>query len=103
MQIFRSVRFVVAMALIVAVATAVVGAQRGGQRILVGTVVPAGSLWHETLQIMAQEWRRVSDGAVEVRIFAGGGLGDEVDMVRKVRQGQLQAVALSSVGLSRID
>ncbi|HJO38401.1 MAG TPA: TRAP transporter substrate-binding protein DctP [Vicinamibacterales bacterium] len=103
MQIFRSVRFVAAMALIVAAATAVVGAQRGGQRIRIGTVVPDGSLWDETLQFMAQEWRRVSDGGVRVQIFAGGALGDEIEMVRKVRQGQLQAVALSSVGLSRID
>ncbi|MDP6606754.1 MAG: TRAP transporter substrate-binding protein DctP [Dehalococcoidia bacterium] len=103
MHILRSARSVVAMALVVAAATAVVGAQRGGQRIRVGTVVPDGSLWHETLQYMAQEWRRISDGAVEVRIFAGGALGDEADMVRKVRLGTLEAVALSSVGLARID
>jgi TRAP-type C4-dicarboxylate transport system substrate-binding protein len=77
-------------------------AQRGN-RIRIGTIVPVGSLWDETLRYMAQEWSRISNGSVRVQVYAGGSLGDEIEMVRKVRQGQLQGVALSSVGLSRID
>ena len=77
-------------------------AQRG-IRIRVGTIVPAGSLWDETLRYMGQEWSKISGGAVRVQVYLGGSLGDEIEMVRKVRQGQLQAVLLSSVGLSRID
>ena len=50
-----------------------------------------------------QEWRRISGGTVDVTVYAGGVLGDETDMVRQVRQGRIQAVGLSSVGLSRID
>ena len=103
MQIFRSARFVVVIiAVAVLFASTWVEAQRG-LRVRIGTIVPDGSLWDETLHYMAQEWSRITNGSVRVQVFAGGALGDEIEMVRKVRQGQLQAVALSSVGLSRID
>jgi len=38
-----------------------------------------------------------------LRIYAGSVAGDEPDMVRKMRLGQLQAGSISSIGLSRID
>ena len=76
---------------------------QGTIRIRVGTIVPPGSPWHETLQRIAQEWRRIVGPRLTVTIFPGGTLGDESEMVRKTQQGQLQAVGLSSVGLSRID
>ena len=72
-------------------------------RIRMGTVVPKGSLWDESLQYVRQEWRRISSGTVDVTIYPGGVLGDETEMVRQIRQGRIQAAALSSVGLSRID
>ena len=72
-------------------------------RIRIGTIVPKGSLWDESLQYVRQEWRKISGGAVQVTIHSGGVLGDETEMVRHVRQGRIQAVALSSAGLSRID
>jgi TRAP-type C4-dicarboxylate transport system substrate-binding protein len=52
---------------------------------------------------MKQDWATISGGKVELRIYPGGSLGDDVEMLRKVRIGQLQAVAVTSVGLSRID
>ena len=68
-----------------------------------GTVVPKGSAWHDTLLYLRQEWRRISGGEVDLRIYAGGVLGDETEMVRQVRAGRIQAAALSANGLSRID
>ena len=102
MRTFRSMHFVVGVFVAIAFLSIAVEAQRG-LRVRIGTLVPDVSLWDETIHVMAQEWSRISDGAVRVQVFAGGVLGDEIEMVRKVRQGQLQAVALSSVGLSRID
>src|SRR5215217_6000300 len=72
-------------------------------QVRMATVVPQGSLWDESLQYIRQEWGRISGGSVQVTIYAGGTQGDEAESVRKVTRGQLQAVALSSVGLSRID
>ena len=80
-------------------------AQRGGGAVSInlGTVVPQGSAWHEVLMRMKQDWETISGGRVDLRIYPGGSLGDDVEMLRKVRIGQLQAVALTSVGFSRID
>ena len=72
-------------------------------KIKIGTVAPSGTLWHQILQQMGQDWERISDGRVTVTIYPNGILGDEVDMLRKVRIGSLQAVALSGAGLSHAD
>jgi len=88
------------------VLTALVGASMHAQtavQVRMATVVPQGSLLDESLQYIRQEWSRISGGSVQVTIYAGGTQGDEAESVRKVTRGQLQAVALSSVGLSRID
>ena len=72
-------------------------------RINLGTVAPEGSPWHEVLQRTGQEWEQVSQGSVTLRIYPGGVLGDEHEMLRKVRIGQLHAVALSGTGLSHAE
>jgi TRAP-type C4-dicarboxylate transport system substrate-binding protein len=98
----RLTRFVFVLALFLVALDAWPRAQ-SAVRIRIGTVVPKGSLWEQSLQYIRQEWHRVSGGSVQVTIYPGGVLGDEVEMVRQVRQGRIQAVGLSSVGLSRID
>lgn len=77
----------------------------GASRVLVktGTVAPEGSPWHAILVEMDQSFRAISNGAVRMRVYPGGVLGDELDMLKKLRVGQLQAVALSGVGLSRVE
>ena len=77
-------------------------AQRG-LRINLGTVAPPNSAWHEILQQMQQDWDKISGGRVQLRVYPGGSLGDDAEMLRKVRIGQLQAVAMTSIGLALID
>ena len=69
------------------------------QIIKMGTVVPVGSPWHESLLEISEAWKQVSDGTVRLRIYPGGVAGDEPDMLRKMRIGQLHAAALTSIGL----
>jgi TRAP-type C4-dicarboxylate transport system substrate-binding protein len=90
-----------ATASIVCIAMAVLAAQ--DIRVRIGTVVPRGSLWHDTLQYIAQDWQRIVGPGLKVVIHPDSQLGDEMDMVRKARGGIIEAVGLSSVGLSRID
>lgn len=73
-----------------------------GVVIKLGTVAPEGSPWHDALQEIAAAWQRLSDGQVTLRIYPGGVAGDESDMLRKMRIGQLNAAALSSGGLGEI-
>jgi len=70
--------------------------------IKLGTLAPDGSAWHLILQDMGQRWKQASDGRVELRIYPGGRAGDEPDMVRKIRIGQLHAAALTVAGLATV-
>ena len=72
------------------------------QTIKLGTLAPEGSPWHKIIRDMAEAWKEASGGKIKVRIYAGGVVGDEPDMVRKMRVGQLHAAALTGAGLSRI-
>ncbi len=85
-----------AMAMCLAAGTAV------SQTIKLGSLAPAGSPWEEGLRRLASEWSRLTGGKVNLRIYPGGIVGDEDDMLRKVRIGQLNALALSGPGLSSI-
>jgi TRAP-type C4-dicarboxylate transport system substrate-binding protein len=67
--------------------------------IKLGTLAPAGSAWHDALKDMAQRWEQVSQGQVKLRVYAGGTQGSEGDMLRKLAIGQLQAAAVSNVGM----
>ncbi len=67
-----------------------------------GTLAPKGSPWYKALEDMAAQWAKISQGKVRVRIYPGGIAGDEPDMVRKMRIGQLHAAALTGGGLARI-
>jgi TRAP-type C4-dicarboxylate transport system substrate-binding protein len=71
--------------------------------IKMGTLAPEGSPWHQVLQRMGERWRKASGGRVKLTIYAGGILGDEPDMVNKMRIGQIQAVALSGAGMADIE
>lgn len=72
-------------------------------RIRIGTAAPKDTLLHEVLKYIKQDWERISNGEVKVTIYAGGVLGDGPELVDQVRGETIQAVGLSSVGLSRID
>src|SRR5688572_33133537 len=74
-------------------------AQEGQIVVKLGTSAPQGSPWHNGLKEAANQWQALSGGKVVLRIFAGGTMGDEGDMIKKMRIGQLQAAALSTVGL----
>jgi TRAP-type C4-dicarboxylate transport system substrate-binding protein len=71
--------------------------------IKMGTLAPDGSPWHQVLQQMGDRWRKISGGKVKLTIYAGGVLGDEPDLINKMRIGQIQAVALSGAGMADVE
>jgi TRAP-type C4-dicarboxylate transport system substrate-binding protein len=73
-----------------------------GLTIKLGSLAPSGSPWELGLKRMAAEWERISGGSITVRIYAGGVAGDEVDMVRKIRIGTLNAALITVSGLQGI-
>jgi TRAP-type C4-dicarboxylate transport system substrate-binding protein len=68
--------------------------------IKMGTLVPDGSAWHVILKQMGEKWKAAG---VELRLYPGGILGDEKDVIRKMRIGQVQGGVMTVVGLAEID
>ncbi len=58
-------------------------------KIKLATIVPKGTNWAKTLQQMSKEIKKKTAGKVKVQIYYGGGQGDEPDVLRKIRVGQL--------------
>ena len=74
-----------------------------GKVIKLATLVPEGSVWVKELKALAGDAKTQTAGRVEIRIYPGGIAGDDPDVVRKLRIGQLQAATLSVAGLQDID
>jgi TRAP-type C4-dicarboxylate transport system substrate-binding protein len=69
----------------------------------IATVAPAGSPWAESLRRLSADWDRISGGRVKLKIYAGGIAGEEADMIRKMRIGQLDGAALTQLGWGLLD
>jgi TRAP-type C4-dicarboxylate transport system substrate-binding protein len=100
-------RFPYATSLLAAafLAFSALGAERAEAKeikIKLGTLAPEGSPWYNIIKRMGQRMKDASGGTVTLTTFAGGVAGDEGDMVRKMRVGQLHAATITGIGLSRI-
>ena len=73
------------------------------QVVKLATLVPEGSVWDKSMREMGAQWAASTQGRVSLRVYPGGVAGDEPDLVRKMRIGQLQAAAVTTAGLANID
>lgn len=65
-----------------------------------GTLAPEGSPFDLIIRDMGEQWKAAG---VKLQIYPGGVLGDEPDIVTKMRLGQIQVGVLTVVGLAKID
>ena len=72
------------------------------ETIKLGTLAPNNSPYYDILRDLGENWEKVSNGSVRLRIYAGGVAGDDPDMVRKMRIGQLDAALVAGSGLYEI-
>lgn len=75
-------------------------AQEAAVTLKLGTLAPEGSVWDNIMRDMGEQWKTAG---VKLQIYPGGVLGDEPDMVSKMRIGQIQAGVFTVVGLAQID
>jgi len=54
------------------------------------------------MRVLDKRLRKKSDGKIGFRIYAGGVAGDELDVLRKIRIGQIHSAAFSGVGFGQI-
>jgi len=70
--------------------------------IKLATLAPEGSSWMKIFNVLNADVMKKTENKVQFKIYPGGVLGDETDMLRKMQIGQIQGAALSSGGLSSI-
>ncbi len=66
------------------------------------TLAPSGSTWMKAFDAWGKELATKSQGRLVVKFYPGGISGDEPDMLKKIRFGQLQGAALSGHGIGEI-
>jgi len=66
------------------------------------TVAPEGSTWVKHMRRLAKDIFDKSNGRIDFKIFPGAVLGDELDVLRKIRVGQIDCAAFSGVGFGQI-
>lgn len=71
--------------------------------IKIGSVAPERSPWHNALLKLARDWESATGGQVRVRVYPGGIVGSELDMIRKVRLGVLQGAVLTNMGMMQVE
>lgn len=69
----------------------------------IATLAPKGSSWMKSFEAAKRQIKKKTDGKVTLKLYPGGVMGDESAMVRKMRTGQLDGAAVTSVGLGEID
>lgn len=72
------------------------------QRIKFATVAPEGSTYLKVLREYADEVKELTDGKVKFKIYPSQIQGDEKDVLRKIRLGQLHSAGFTGVGLGEI-
>lgn len=73
------------------------------QEIKFAIVAPEGSTWAKVVQDWNDELKKRTGGEVSFKIYAGGVQGDESDVIRKMKVGQLDAAGFTGLGLGIIN
>lgn len=71
-------------------------------RIKFSTLAPEGSSWMKVMRMLEKEVESATDDEVGFKFYPGGVSGDEIDVIRKMRIGQVHAAGFTGVGLGEI-
>ncbi len=71
-------------------------------RIKIATLAPEGTTWMKVMKEMAKEIKAKTNGEVKLKFYGGGVMGDEADVIRKMRFGQVHGGGFTGRGLGEI-
>jgi TRAP-type C4-dicarboxylate transport system substrate-binding protein len=71
-------------------------------KVRLATAAPDGSLQVKVMRAVAKKITADTKGEVTFQIFAGGTVGDDLGVIRKMKLGQLDAAGFSGVGVGEI-
>ncbi len=66
------------------------------------TLAPEGSAWMKSMRALDSELRAATENRLGFKFYTGGVQGDEKDVLRKMRNGQLHAGGFTGFGLGAI-
>jgi TRAP-type C4-dicarboxylate transport system substrate-binding protein len=92
---------IIVPALLLLLAANMVFAQRK-ITIKVASPIPANSPWGRYLNQIASDWKKITNGEVDMIIYHDGVAGKEKEVVRLLKSKQYQAAVLSTFGLYEI-
>ena len=70
--------------------------------IKVGILAPDGTTWAKYLKKIIKDVDKATNGEVKIKVYYGGAQGDESDVLRKIRVGQLHGGIFTGKTLSEI-
>lgn len=73
-----------------------------GRVLKIATLAPEGSSWMKALTALNAEVMAKTQNQVQIKIYPGGVMGDEKDMLRKMQIGQIHGAVLTAASLSSI-
>ncbi len=73
------------------------------QTFKIATLSPDGSVWMEKMRAAAAEIETQTQKRVSFKFYAGGVMGDDNTVLKKMRFNQLNGAALTNAGLSPVD
>ncbi len=84
---------------VLAAVVATVAAPASAVDIKIATVAPDGSRWMQQMRAGAEEVSSRTAGRVAIKFYPGGVMGNDAQVLRKIRIGQLQGGAFTAGGL----
>jgi TRAP-type C4-dicarboxylate transport system substrate-binding protein len=76
--------------------------QKAKYELKIATVAPEGSTWMNVMGELDTQVRLKTNGDVGLRWYPGGTMGEDLDVLRKIRVGQLHGGGFTGVGLGEI-
>jgi len=74
----------------------------GPVQVKIATLAPEGSPWLKTFNLVNADLQKKTDNQVQLKVYSGGVMGDEKDMLRKIYIEQIHGAVLTSSTLSVI-
>ena len=74
----------------------------GAVTLKIATAAPEGATWMKVMRAGAEEINQRSEGRVRIKFFAGGVMGNDKSVMRKIRIGQLHGGAFVAGSLEEI-
>jgi TRAP-type C4-dicarboxylate transport system substrate-binding protein len=70
--------------------------------IKLASMMPESTAWGQALNRMSVEWLKATNGEVDLVVYHNGMMGNEGQVLRKLRMNQINAAVFSSIGLAGV-